>query len=553
MQFPSNVESNVFCRFENSDTLTTVSNEDCCGQSAKLLSTLSENATELVVGAPVYVSNDVIDVSNDLSDVSYTCDVSKLTNHDDPLMACLVSQRLTCPDELVVAHVNVNSIRHKFAYFHHILLKGLIDILCISETKLDETFMNNLFYCHGYRCHRKDKSAQSGGIMVWVRADIPHVRVNDLELDVSSNIESVVLHFQFKKVKFYLSCVYKHPSISNGVFIESLCSLYDKIGNCGSESVLLGDVNIDMLTNKVLENDLCDIYGLANVIVSPTCYKSKNGTLIDPIIVSNTAKFFKPFNAVCGYSDWHNMVGCLVKVKYPKPKQFTVTYRNAKHFNEEDFKREVEMLPSHICEVFDSVDDKYWAFSSLYTDLLNTHAPLKTRMVRSKKIPYMHSDLMKAIYKRNQLKNLYFKNRTSNEWELYRQQRNKVTKMRKEAIKNYFMRCCSNKTSPKEFWQCFKPFFTDKKSNTTTNIVLKESDKIVSDTNKVCEILNNFFVTIADEIGNPVTVNDSDFSGICDNYSNHGSVLKIKKFHVNPDVFTFQPAMLKMFISYSSH
>jgi hypothetical protein len=167
------------------------------------------------------------------------------------------------------------------------------------------------------------------------------------------------------------------------------------------------------MSKNAVENDLCDVYGLTNLIVSPTCFKSSSGTLIDPVIVSNTSKFCKPFNAVCGCSDWHNMVGCMLKVKYPKPKQFIVTYPSAKDFNETDFQRDTERLPVSVCDIFDSVDDQYWAFSSMYSDLLDIHVPVKTRMVRSKKIPYMHSELMKAIYKRNQLRNSYFKYRTS--------------------------------------------------------------------------------------------------------------------------------------------
>ena len=97
MQFSSNMESNVSSGFEDSDALKTVSNEDCCGQSTKLLSTHSEDATKDAVGVPIDVSNDVIDVSNDvidvsgdvINDLSYTREVSTSTNHDDPLMVCL--------------------------------------------------------------------------------------------------------------------------------------------------------------------------------------------------------------------------------------------------------------------------------------------------------------------------------------------------------------------------------------------------------------------------------------------------------------------------------
>ena len=42
-------------------------------------------------------------------------------------------------NKIVVGHLNINSIRNKFDYLAH-QVRGKIDILMISETKLDESF-----------------------------------------------------------------------------------------------------------------------------------------------------------------------------------------------------------------------------------------------------------------------------------------------------------------------------------------------------------------------------------------------------------------------------
>ena len=48
-----------------------------------------------------------------------------------------------------MGHLNINSIRNKFELFLS-LIGGKIDILMISETKLDATFPTNLFFIRGY-------------------------------------------------------------------------------------------------------------------------------------------------------------------------------------------------------------------------------------------------------------------------------------------------------------------------------------------------------------------------------------------------------------------
>ncbi len=43
--------------------------------------------------------------------------------------------------------------------------------------------------------------------------------------------------------------------------------------------------------NNELQNELCDIYDLDNLISEPTCFKKPEGTLIDPILVRNAMRF----------------------------------------------------------------------------------------------------------------------------------------------------------------------------------------------------------------------------------------------------------------------
>ena len=92
--------------------------------------------------------------------------------HDDPSVN-LRHYKLNSINKVVFAHININSIRNKFEDLKEIVQKN-IDILTISETKLDESFPTNQFNMDGYAPpFRLDRSSEGGGLLIYIRDDIP--------------------------------------------------------------------------------------------------------------------------------------------------------------------------------------------------------------------------------------------------------------------------------------------------------------------------------------------------------------------------------------------
>ena len=76
-------------------------------------------------------------------------------------------------NRLVLAHININSIRNKFDTLVQQITNN-IDILMISETKLDNSFPEGQFLIPGYSSpYRFERNCRGGGIMLYVREDIP--------------------------------------------------------------------------------------------------------------------------------------------------------------------------------------------------------------------------------------------------------------------------------------------------------------------------------------------------------------------------------------------
>jgi hypothetical protein len=126
-------------------------------------------------------------------------------------------------------------------------------------------------------------------------------------------------------------------------------------------------------------------------------------------------------------------------------------------------------------------------FEETFIQTVDKHAPVKQRKPCQNPAPFMNKELRKAVYKKRQLYNKYNN---------YRQQRNLVTKIKKNSIQTYFFERCIGGPKSKDCWPTIKPFITKKGSHFTKNIILCEKDEIINDQNMVAECFNDFFIKL---------------------------------------------------------
>ena len=100
-----------------------------------------------------------------------------------------------------------------------VLLDKLCDILVISETKLDETFHDNLFTVTGYKVERKDRNANGGGILVFFKSDMPVRRIKNYECDKT---ECICLELKLNNRTWGIVCLYRPQSMNDITFDREL-------------------------------------------------------------------------------------------------------------------------------------------------------------------------------------------------------------------------------------------------------------------------------------------------------------------------------------------
>ena len=131
-----------------------------------------------------------------------------------------------------------------------------IDILMISETKLDPSFPNGQFHIYGFcEPYRFDRNGNGGGIHLYIREDIPSKLIL-----TKMTIEGFFVEISLRKKEWVLCSSYnpKTSLISKhlneiGKNLDLLLSKYDNF-------MLIGDLNAEPTEATV--SDFCEIYNL---------------------------------------------------------------------------------------------------------------------------------------------------------------------------------------------------------------------------------------------------------------------------------------------------
>ena len=104
-------------------------------------------------------------------------------------------------NKIIIAELNINSIRNKFEQLVENIDKN-VDILLTVETKLDDSFPINQFYIEGYLQFRSDRSSHGGGLILYVRDNIPTKQLK--QFCIHGDIEAIAIEINLWKRKWLI-------------------------------------------------------------------------------------------------------------------------------------------------------------------------------------------------------------------------------------------------------------------------------------------------------------------------------------------------------------
>ena len=199
--------------------------------------------------------------------------------------------RLKNPKNIIFSYLNINSVRNKFQNMSSLISEN-VDILIVTETKLDSSFRTTQFVIPVFHhLFRLDINRQSGGLLVYVKGSIPARILTNFSTPAGTQI--IVFEINLRKEKWLLVAICKPPSLNSQYFLDTLSDLLDVYSNHYHNKVILGDFNLK--STDVLMMTFLNEHDLINLIKNNTSFKGED-SCIDLILTNRNSTSFETFD-----------------------------------------------------------------------------------------------------------------------------------------------------------------------------------------------------------------------------------------------------------------
>ncbi len=307
-------------------------------------------------------------------------------------------QRLAVSSNIKIELLNAQSITNKSCLIHDHILDKCLDMMCITETwhQPDHFSTLNESCPQGYNYLQKARSTgRGGGLSVIHHSDL---ELSTQPLPALTSFEC--LAFKCKPpspsplppsspVVFLL--IYRPPQ-PNPAFIPEMSNLLTIFCTSSADVVILGDMNIHVDTPSCRSAadflQLLDCFNLNQLVDVPTHCR---GHTLD-LVITNSALLTNLHVYDLGVSDHKaDSMELPSSSSLSNPKR-NIRFRNLKNINHEKLAADFQHLSSH----FSSADEAVDYYNSHLSNLLDHHAPVKTRVVTfSRSAPWFTDGLRK--------------------------------------------------------------------------------------------------------------------------------------------------------------
>ena len=137
--------------------------------------------------------------------------------------------------------MNINSLLKHIDEIRVLLTEYTFDILAINESKIDNSISDNELHIFGYDIIRKDRNRYGGGVVLYVRDNIPFSERKDL---ISKDLEMVCIEINRPYNKSLLINAWYRPPNSDINLFDEYAEFLCKCEAENKELIVLGDLNL---------------------------------------------------------------------------------------------------------------------------------------------------------------------------------------------------------------------------------------------------------------------------------------------------------------------
>ena len=203
---------------------------------------------------------------------------------------------------------------------------------------------------------------------------------------------------------FLVSTWYKPPNSPPDLF-KDFENLIGKIDGSNRELYLVGDMNTNLLPGVADSNsskliNVCEIFGLSQLITEPTRVTAQSQSLIDLCITNNPNKMAGSGVMPLDISDL-SLVYVICTTPYTIPGCVKIiSTRSFKKFNEEEFLADVELIQWDDISLFSHPNEMREFWKNQFLTCIDKHAPMRSKRIGNKKSPWITYELWWKMYGR---------------------------------------------------------------------------------------------------------------------------------------------------------
>ena len=357
---------------------------------------------------------------------------------------CSSAPRPRKATHVIVGVWNARSAVNKALEVNDMIVERDLDVLCLTETWLreegDDVSIGEMTPPGFSFLHRPRVSGRGGGVALIFRQ---HLNVRLCKHRSFSSFENIEVCITRGKQTIRLGCVYRPPPSAGNKL--TTCDFIDEFGmflsddSIPAENVLVvGDFNFHM--DKPNDPDtrrfvqLYNPLGFDQFVTEPTHVK---GHILD-IVLCRARTLVTSVNVDNLYMSDHFLLTIGTDLSRPRVPRKVVKCRNVKGIDRSLFRADIAQSPLVIGSP-DGVDDLLDLYNATLLGLLNKHAPEKEKVVPDRpSSPWINEAVIKAKQARRCAERKKRKTGLVVHIEIYKQARNNVTKLIKQAKASHF-------------------------------------------------------------------------------------------------------------------
>ena len=403
-------------------------------------------------------------------------------------------------------HLNINSLLPKIDKLRHIARLTNAAVIRISESKLDDSVLTSEIQIDWYDLLRCDRNRHGGGVVCYVR--------NDLSYNVKSyfpkDIENTFFELLLPNTKPIVVGTISRPTNQTNfmeIFNESLSQV--DTNNLESYINLLQNGHYVFQKNNLLSCrsvpndvknyfDFCTMFGLKQLLESPTRQTCSSSSIIDHILASFPERVTQRGKLNFGLSD-HQIIYCTRKVtRIKRGGQKQIKFRCFKYYTIDGYGKVLVEINFSEYKNFDNVNDAYSNFIQKLMKVSDEVAPVKNKRIKRNSQEWFDSQISEKLIIRDKLFKKYKKTKLHEDKKIYKKARysvqNLIAKKKKCFFENKLKECIGK---PKDLWKAIKSLGLPNKSGGCIVGALAENQIVKHDTKLILKTLKSFYSNLA--------------------------------------------------------